>query len=840
MRILSRVAAFGALACFGCSSPSSDAALRVLVDIDPDAQSLCVKVVVAGDGRTRESKPIPISGKATLTVGVKRDQLPAAVKIQAVGYSDLGCLTLMVPAELSQLAPATFGTDVPTVQLMLKAAGSTSDGGTGGTDGGGGLDGGDPGADAGQASDGGVDLDLDGFPLPADCNDSDPLVNPAATEVCSDSKDNNCDLATDCEDATCSNALCGTGVGARCIGMTCREQACGDAADNDKDTALDCLDSDCSGQPCGLDGGCVANLCVSGTEVGLCFDNQDNDNDGLKDCADVLDCSGTACNDGNLCTLNDLCSAGAACVGGAPKVCNAPPSTCFNTLGVCLIDGGSCAYSVKSGSCKDNLACTLNELCLADGGCAGVPKSCPAPASSCLGAGTCQEALDGGCSYPVLTGGCNDLNNCTVGDMCGSDGGCAGTMVGCVAPGECFNVSSMCLADGGCIFTPKTGMGCGGGGTCSVTGVCVPPAAFPYTPSNFTEAQLPALAGAMTFDCGVTVVDTQSADGGVAWSNNCAGNPTPAFAVIQVGGQPATVLYVNAISVPAGDALRVVGGRPLIVAVRTTLVVGGVISARSTKAGGAGAGADVDCISNRGGADGTGATQTAGGGGGGAFGANGANGSNGNNGGSSGNGGQSFGTASLVPLRGGCHGGNGGRPMGNFGLRGAGGGAVQFSVAGAFTLNAAGVITASGAGGRGGEYDQRTAGGGGGSGGAVLIEGVTVAINNGSFVTANGGGGAEGSGIGFGFDGLDGEDGYSASASRTTAQDSVVCGGGGGSGGARAGASTPGTAPSCANSSGGGGGGGIGRIRFNASTSCTIGGTSTVSPDHSGAGSGCP
>lgn len=59
----------------------------------------------------------------------------------------------------------------------------------------------------GQLFDACLDSDDDDYPASecggTDCNDDDPSVNPAATEICQDEKDNNCDSLTDCEDPDC-------------------------------------------------------------------------------------------------------------------------------------------------------------------------------------------------------------------------------------------------------------------------------------------------------------------------------------------------------------------------------------------------------------------------------------------------------------------------------------------------------------------------------------------------------------------------------------------------------------------------------------------------------------
>ncbi len=49
----------------------------------------------------------------------------------------------------------------------------------------------------------GEDSDGDLFETPIDCDDSDPDINPAATEICNDGKDNDCNGYTDAADPAC-------------------------------------------------------------------------------------------------------------------------------------------------------------------------------------------------------------------------------------------------------------------------------------------------------------------------------------------------------------------------------------------------------------------------------------------------------------------------------------------------------------------------------------------------------------------------------------------------------------------------------------------------------------
>lgn len=635
--------------------------------------------------------------------------------------------------------------------------------------------------------DGGVDLDGDGFPSPLDCDDANAAVHPGALESCTNGLDDDCNQATDCADPGCSQ------------------------------------------QPCGVGGQCTGGRCIAPVETGLCADGLDNDGDGRVDCEDS-DCLGAPCNDSNPCTRDDTC--GSAGCAGVEVVCQGPPSAqCFSSAGRCLADAGGCSYPVVAGSCLDGLACTEHDSCAADGGCAGTPKRCDTPPDACHApVGQCSELRAGACVYPPLpTAPCDDHDNCTLHDTCDGDGGCAGARVTCTPLGECFTPSGLCTATGGCLFSLRPGA-CDGG-TCDAAGHCVGQApVFGYTPSNFTEAQLPPSAGAVVVSCDLTI-DTQSGDGGLGWTTCASGPPAPAWNLIPVGGGTALLLFMDSLTLPLGATVQAVGARPLIIAVRGAVAIDGALW------GGSGAGSEVTCGAGAGAAGGvSGSPATAGGGGGGGFATSGGQGTDGEHGGHKGERGSANGNPTLIPLRGGCRGGQGGHAAAGWGSGGQGGGALQVSAGGSLTVHSTATLAAQGGGGRGGLATQLAGGGGGGSGGALLLEAMALTVNAGGAVVANGGAGGEGSGASV--SGADGQGGQRSTARAGSLP--LTCGGDGGGGGARAGTPTDATKPSCGvNSPGGGGGGSAGRVRLNAVHGCTLDSNAVLSPRPTGFGSNC-
>jgi hypothetical protein len=169
------------------------------------------------------------------------------------------------------------------------------------------------------------------------------------------------------------------------------------------------------------------------------------------------------------------------------------------------------------------------------------------------------------------------------------------------------------------------------------------------------------------------------------------------------------------------------------------------------------------------------------------------------------------GSATLVPLRGGCRGGQ----IRN--MAGGGGGAIQISARGRITVGAGAFIAANGGGGSGGLATgvfcllgtPCWVGAGGGSGGGILLEAAALTVAPTGGLVANGGSGHMGtSPPSQASNGL-----LSESASPPFVAPSCTnCGaGGGGASVLRA----AGNGGSVAMSEGAGGGGGFGRIRIN-------------------------
>jgi hypothetical protein len=761
----------------GCSANPASAALKVEVILEAGLISRCVKVTATDGVLSRETKAIPLAGKSSpLTVGVTADGMTQPVSLQALGYSDEACTT-RAPGEESEKKEGSFTNPPSTVTLTLRPA-ANGDGGTdGGTDGG--NDGGtDAGVDGGV--DAGIDLDMDGVPLPDDCDDTDPLIHPGATESCNDGIDNNCDNQTDCQANGCSMMGCMGG------------------------------------------GTCMGNVCVALTES-VCNDGVDNNNNGLVDCADP-DCPvNQICSDNNACTTGDRCvvnpDGGAGiCQKVGDFACMTPPAAqCWAMTGTCVADGGAtCVYTQMAGSCNDGLGCTDSDTC-SNGTCSGTPKTCPTPTNSCLSAvGTCQEPSGTCFNAPLMagTGTCSDNNNCTTMDRCDGDGGCTGTAVTCAPPTQCQNASTSCDTGGNCLYAPRTGQACDAGtgaGTCDGTATCNanPVTLFPTPPSNFTESQLPADGG--TTGINVTCNTTLNTGGTPAITMGaCVTMPAHVVLTSQTMASESTLLIrVPSLTIAMGQTLTIEGNRPVIFAVTGNVSINGTIRLNNP-------GAPAAC------GDGVNGTSKCGAGGGG-FGTAGTTGGTSDQG-TAGGGGAANGSAALTPLRGGCSGGNG---AGTGGVGGTGGGSIQIVASGTITISNSGVIAAPGEGATA-PTGNDVGGGGGGSGGAILLEAPTITMTGNPKLTANGGSGS--SGANGNTDGTAGKTGNTTSAAVVTGGAATDTGTGGSGG---AGTTAPTVGGNDPDDGAGGGGGAVGRIRLNATT-CTGGSGAVISPPHTG------
>jgi hypothetical protein len=173
--------------------------------------------------------------------------------------------------------------------------------------------------------------------------------------------------------------------------------------------------------------------------------------------------------------------------------------------------------------------------------------------------------------------------------------------------------------------------------------------------------------------------------------------------------------------------------------------------------------------------------------------------------------------ADLVPLRGGCFGGESiasGTTCKSIG--GGGGGAVQLTSRTRIVISGNGVIDASGGGGiaaRSGQLGcniEPRGGGGGGSGGSILLEAPLVTLDGAGVVLSTKGGGGSASGNGsIGYAGADGGTTAAPAAGGTSTN-----GAPGGKGGTDS--VPPEEGPTgTSGQSGGAGGGAAGRVRFN-------------------------
>ncbi|MGB0591153.1 MAG: hypothetical protein ACPGU1_15870 [Myxococcota bacterium] len=265
-------------------------------------------------------------------------------------------------------------------------------------------------------------------------------------------------LVTECsvtnEHGTCSALRACTADGlAPCEAAIPAAESCNGEDDNcngDSDEGTPCDDGDpCTSDACLGADGCVHDIVL-----------------------------GAPCDDGDPNTLDDSCTTDGSCE-GTPITCEEGPCVLQSSP----VDGACVTvYKVAGVVCDDEDSSTHNDICDADGGCAGTPYTCTP--------GECEASAtpDGvGCVTEPMAAGlaCDDANPETKGDACDGAGSCVGEPYTCSA-GPC-EVSA--IANGtDCEVTPKAaGTACDDGdlGTtqdnCDGAGTCVG-TAFTCTP----------------------------------------------------------------------------------------------------------------------------------------------------------------------------------------------------------------------------------------------------------------------------------------------------------------------------------------------------------------------
>lgn len=301
-----------------------------------------------------------------------------------------------------------------------------------------------------------------------------------------------CSSDADCTDPGLPHCLPGKGVCVQCAKPVhcddmnaCTVEYCtqsheclntplgGPCSDGDPCTEKDhCADGQCTGTPVSCADGdpCTSDACVPGqgcthaAAVGAVCD--DNDACTTMDTCNAAGvCAGVPapCEDGDPCTVGDVCLGG-TCTAGAPASCD-DGDAC--TTDSCVPKTGCKNVPSPGAACDDQQPCTVNDVCLPDGKCAGVPDPCsdgnPCTVDSCVPFVGCKNA-----GQPGLP--CDDANACTYADSCNSLGVCAGVYKACSDTNPC--TKDTCDPASGCVFEKLDGKECSDGDPCTAADSC--------------------------------------------------------------------------------------------------------------------------------------------------------------------------------------------------------------------------------------------------------------------------------------------------------------------------------------------------------------------------------
>lgn len=356
----------------------------------------------------------------------------------------------------------------------------------------------------------GVDADKDGYVdtlvngSDYDCNDSDPLRHPEASELCEGTIDLDCDSQIGCQRVACFGK--NDFAGKRCCpggATTVAETVCADNADNDCDGLLDCADSDCADKQCDSGGRrCVSlNSCAcpgNATVETNCNDGKDDDCDGLTDCADA-ECLNKVCGIGicrgvTCCIVNadgGVQSSTEICTDGVDNDCNgksdcADPACAGQSAGGGQLCCGASLTAVPATEPANACGNALDDDCdaqpdCADPDCTGdvcqLTPTTPGLCSAfvCRGESCTNFVDDNGdgkvdCADPLCaSASCDSFGSSCVGTSCVCPGGAAEGLDG----GACADTADNdCDGKTDCADPGCNGLRCANGKTCQ-TNACV-------------------------------------------------------------------------------------------------------------------------------------------------------------------------------------------------------------------------------------------------------------------------------------------------------------------------------------------------------------------------------
>jgi YVTN family beta-propeller protein len=320
------------------------------------------------------------------------------------------------------------------------------------------------------------------------CDDDDACTEEDACSAgaCAGQPTTSCDDGNACTEDTCTPAtgLCSHGAPPSCDDDNpCTIDSCNPAAGCVHANRTGSCDD---GDPCTDGDACADGVCVGGAAPS-CDDSDPCTDDTCSPPAGCLHTNNTAaCDDGNACTVDDVCASG-DCVGGPAEDCD-DDNPC--TDDACNPATG-CVHAPVSGSCSDDNACTVGDVCQF-GVCV------PGPALDCNDENACTEDICDaaqGCLHANTSLPCTDGNTCTTGDVC-NGGTCVGgnTTAGCSA---CQAVATI-PADGGVFVGTTSGTGTLAG-SCAASDIS-PERVYRWTPATSGTALISTCGNVTTYD----------------------------------------------------------------------------------------------------------------------------------------------------------------------------------------------------------------------------------------------------------------------------------------------------------------------------------------------------